>query len=419
MTLEELDLPYLPMEDPDFARNPYPYLDQARQAHPWLAKGAFGYVVHQYKAIQDLLRQDGPLQSSYDGIVDMMDANDTPWGEWTKRHLLAAQQEQHLRMRNVLAPKFTPRQANENRELMRSVIASLLDEWAPKGAFDFEEFASYFPITVMCTLIGAPPSAIPSLRASLEALGLSASMLREHVPALQIAFEQIDAFSQQLVAQRRAGVRLRPQPDMLDDLLEAVDSGGLAERELYDLLVFLFVAGFDTSKNMLTIIMSLMIDHPEKYARCAEDYAYCRMVMEETFRYCSPATIPRVTTEDVEYRGVTIPAGTTLFFPVSLAGRDPTAFSEPDKFEPERNKRSSHMAFGMGMHMCLGQFIARAQIHEGLYLIAQRIKAPKRAGPSGWRPFYGVWGMRGLPMTFTAAPAPDVRQPAHATEHEH
>jgi cytochrome P450 len=157
-----------------------------------------------------------------------------------------------------------------------------------------------------------------------------------------------------------------------------------------------------------------MIDNPEKYARCAEDYAYCRAVMEETFRYCNPATIPRVTTQDVIYRDVTIPAGTTLFFPVSLAGRDPAAFASSDTFDPEREGSTRHLAFGMGMHMCLGQFIARAQIHEGLHLIAQRIKSPHRAGPSGWRPFYGVWGMRGLPITFTAAPAPDSRAPAHA-----
>src|SRR6516165_10384534 len=175
MNLTELHLPYLPMEDPAFSRNPYPYLEQARTMHPWLARGAFGYVVHQYKAIQDLLRQDGPMQSAYDGIVEVMGARNTPWGDWTERHLLAAQQERHLRMRNVLAPKFTPRQANENRGLMQQVISELLDEWVPRGAFDFEEFASYFPITVMCTVIGASPEAIPSLRASLEALGLSAS----------------------------------------------------------------------------------------------------------------------------------------------------------------------------------------------------------------------------------------------------
>ena len=403
MMLSELDLPYLPMEDAAFARAPYPYLEAARQKHPWLARGAFGYVVHGYKAIQDILRQDGPLQSSYDGIVETMGARDTPWGDWTLRHLLSARHEQHARIRNVLAPKFTPRQANENRALMRQVIADLLDEWAPRGAFDFEEFASYFPITVMCTMIGAPPAAIPALRASLEALGLSASMQREHVPALQRAFVHIDGFGQELVAARRAGERLRPQRDLLDDLLEAVDAGGLTARELYDLLVFLFVAGFDTSKNMLTIIMSLLLDHPGNYARCAEDHGYCRLVMEEALRYCSPATIPRTAMQDIMYRGVTIPRGTTLFFPVSIAGRDPEYVSDPDRFDPQRAKRVPHMAFGMGEHICLGQFIARAQIQEGLHLIARRLKAPRRTGVSAWRPFYGVWGMRGLPIAFTPA----------------
>jgi cytochrome P450 len=405
MKLQELDLPYLPMEDPDFARDPYPYLERARSVHPWLAKGAFGYVVHQYKAIQDLLRQDGALQSAYGGIVEIMGAKNTPWGDWTERHLLTAQQERHLRLRNVLAPKFTPRQANENRALMRRVISELLDEWVSAETFDFEEFASYFPITVMCTMIGAPPSAIPSLRASLEALGLSASMQRDHVPALQRGFEHIDGFAQELVAARQAGTRLRPQRDLLDDLLEAVNNGGLSLRELYDLLVFLFVAGFDTSKNMLTIIMDLLLDRPEFYARCAGDHAFCRDVMEEALRYCSPATIPRITAQDVTYRGVTIPEGTGLYFPVSIAGRDPLFVPNPDKFDPGREKRASHLAFGMGMHMCLGQFIARAQIQEGLHLIAQRITSPRRAGPSSWRPFYGVWGMRGLPIAFTSAPA--------------
>jgi len=113
---------------------------------------------------------------------------------------------------------------------------------------------------------------------------------------------------------------------------------------------------------------------------------------------------PRVTRDDVTYREVTIPAGTPLFFPVSIAGRDPTATDDPDRFDPERDSKA-HLAFGMGMHICLGQFIARAVIQEGLHLIAQRIRAPQRAGPSGWRPFYGVWGMRGLPISFTPAEA--------------
>jgi cytochrome P450 len=147
-----------------------------------------------------------------------------------------------------------------------------------------------------------------------------------------------------------------------------------------------------------------LLENPDKYARCAEDHEYCRQVIEETLRYWNPSTIPRVTVKDVVYRDVTIPKGTNLFFPVSLAGRDPTAVPDPEIFEPEHEKRNLHIAFGMGMHMCLGQFIARAQIQEGLHLIAQRIKSPKRSGPSDWRPFYGVWGMRGLPITFDPAP---------------
>jgi cytochrome P450 len=401
MNVETMDVPYLAMETEAFARDPYPFLDEARAKHPWLARGAFGYIIHEYAAIQDVLRQDGPLQSDYAGIVEMMGAQGTPWGEWTERHLLSAQGSTHRRIRDALASKFTPRQANQHRDLMRAVLSRLLDEWVPKQAFDFEEFASYFPISVLCTLIGARPEVVAGLRASLEALGLSASMQKEHLPALQAGFRQLDAFVQDLVARRRGGERTRAEPDMLDDLLETVERGDLSDRELYDLLVFLFVAGFDTSKNMLTLIMNFLLDRPEIYRRCAEDYEYCRKVMEETFRYCSPATIPRVTAEALTYRDVTFPAGTSLFFPVSLAGRDPKGVTDPDIFDPERDSRR-HLAFGMGMHICLGQFIARAQIHEGLHLIAKRISDPRRAGPSDWRPFYGVWGIRGLPISFAA-----------------
>jgi cytochrome P450 len=401
--ISELELPYLPMEDPEFASNPYPFLDAARNQHPWLARCAFGYAVHQYQAIQDLLWMDGPMRSSYGDLVAPMGAENTPWGEWTQRHILSAQGERHKRLRDTLVPKFTPRQANANRDLMRDVISAMLDEWAPKGSFDFEEFASLFPISVMCTMIGVPRDAIPQIKDSLEALGLSASMMREHVPVLQTAYIDMNGFVRELVAGRRAGERLRPECDLLDDLIEATDNKGLTEQELYDLLVFLFVAGYDTSKNMLTLIMNQMVDQPAMYERCAEDIEYCRKVMDETFRFYSVASIPRVTTEEVTYQGVTIPAGTSLFFTVSVSGRDPTAMEEPDVFDPDRERENRHMGFGRGMHICLGQFIARAQIQESLHLIAQRIKEPRRAGPSSWRPFFGVWGIKGLPITFKPA----------------
>ena len=212
MSLAELDLPYLAMEKPEFAANPFPHFAAARQQHPWLAKCSLGYVIHEYAAIKDLVMRNDEFRGSYDGIVELMGAKGTPWGRFTEAQMLAHDGDYHKKLRSVLAPKFLPKQANLNRQLMQEVISKLLDEWAPKKAFDFEEFASYFPITVMCRMIGASPDVVPSIRKSLEALGLGFSMNRDHLPALQEAIVVLDDFVQQLVAQRRAGQRVSRQP---------------------------------------------------------------------------------------------------------------------------------------------------------------------------------------------------------------
>ncbi|MCB2060287.1 MAG: cytochrome P450 [Novosphingobium sp.] len=406
--LAELDLPDLPMEDPAFSENPLPHFAAAREMHPWLATCAFGFVITQYDAMRDLLWLDHSMTTANQGVVDIMNAEGTRWGRFQKEMLGARQGEAHKRIRSVIAPAFTPQQANRHRSLMRKVIADLLDEWAPKRAFDFEEFASHFPITVMCGLIGAPPEAVPRIRASLEAFGLSFSLDREHLPMLEDAMKLLDAFVQDLVAERRKNRRSDGERDLLEILIDTLESGGLSERELYDLLIFALVAGYDTSKNALTLLMDAMIQRPDLYQRCADDFRFCQKVTEENFRYLTTSTIPRLTTKDLTYRDVIIPAGTMLFFPVSIAGRDKLAFEHADDFDPERPDLRKHLTFGMGVHICLGQFIARAQIQEGLHQIAQRIRNPRRVGPSAWRPFYGVWGLRGLPIEFDPAPAQEL-----------
>lgn len=396
----ELKLPHLPMDEASFANDPLPRFAEARAAHPWLATCPYGLVVTEYDAMRDVLQMDRNLQGAYRSVVDIMEARDTTWGRFQLESLLAQTGESHQRIRKVLAPAFTPQQANRHRALMQRVIARQLDEWAPKGAFDFEDFAAHFPITVFCGLVGASPSVIPELRASLEAFGLSLSMDKAFLPNLVDAFDTLDDFVQDLVAQRRAQPHGPDEEDMLDVLVRTQDAGGLSERELYDLLIFLFVAGYDTSKNALTLAMNVLIDRPDLYARCAEDLSFARAVMEEGFRHLTTSTIPRVVVKEFEYRGVTFPEGTLLFFPVSVSGRDPQAFADPDRFDPERRSEKKHITFGLGVHICLGQFIARAQIEEGLHQIAQRLKNPRRSGPSAWRPFFGVWGLKGLPIAF-------------------
>ena len=407
--ITDLTLPQLAIEDPTFAEDPFARFTAARHEHPWLARSSFGYVVTEYAAIKDLLGMDDKLRVAQEGVIELMNARGSKWGEFQLGSINGIAADRHKSLRDVLAPMFTPRAANQHRGLMRQVISRLLDEWAPKGKFDFEEFVSYFPVTVICSMIGASPAVVPKLKSSLETLGLSFNLIPGFLPRLEQAVEVMEEFIAELVANRRAGSRMAEQPDLLDALIAANDTGALTTVEMSNLLIFLFVAGYDTSKNVLTMIMYELIKRPEIYARCKEDAAYCRNVVEEGLRFQSPATIPRLVNEDLSYRGVLIPKDTMLFFPVGMATRDPSAIPSPDDFDPERPQGNRHMAFGRGIHICLGQFIARAQIEEGLHLIARRLVNPKLVGKIGHRPFPGVWGIRGLPIEFTPAPPSEIR----------
>lgn len=399
--VSELEMEYLPIEQQDLSADPLPYFAKAREKHPWLAQCAFGYVVHQHEAMKDLMTMDDKISPAQEAVAALMGAEGTPWGRLCANVLLAKTGETHKRLRSILTPLFTPKQANQNRQLMTETAIQLLDEWTTEGAFDFEEFVSYYPIGVMCAMLGAPREALPSLRSSMETLGLSMSMDPSIVPQLNSATEVLDNFGQQLVADRRAGKRPEKGGELLDVLIKANDEGGLSDRELYDLLIFMFVGGYDTSKNVLTLAMYELMQRPEIYQRCAEDKSWCAKVIEEALRFHSVADIPRITTADIQYRDTVIPANTMLFFPVNIGGRDPMSFDDPDNFNPERVHKNRHMAFGRGMHICLGQFIARAQMEEGLHQFAKRIVNPRATTEElTWRPFFGVWGLEGLPIAF-------------------
>lgn len=403
--VSELDLHHLKWDTPEFAANPWPEFDKARARHPWLARTDAGYAVFELKAIRELLGNDANLKPSFDGIAEIMECKGSPWGRFCQEQMIALPEREHKLLRDTFAAKFTPRYANQLRPMMRAIMEDLLAKWAPLGRIDFEEFASYYPVSVMTTMIGAPLEKIPELRASMETLGLAFAMDKTKVPALDAAFLHLDAFAEEIVAERRAHPRAGQEPDLLDMLIDAAGEGGINDRQLRDLLIFLFVAGYDTSKNVLTYMMHLMTQNPDIYERCAEDHEYCRRVVEETLRMFNPSSSFRFTSEDVTYRDVRIPANTMLFFNLNVSGRDPTAFDDPGHFDPERpiDPARRHVAFGMGRHMCLGQYIARAQLQEAIHLIARHMKQPREVGEKGWRPFPGVWGIAGLPIAFEPA----------------
>jgi len=401
-----LDLPYLPMEEPAFAADPLGGLASARAVHPWLAQSKFGLVVHEYQAIRDLLGRDEVMEPPYAGIVEAIGMQGTPWGRFTSEQMISLPADKHRLLRDTFAARFTPRFANELRPLMRETVTRLIDRWTVSDEIDFEEFSSHFPISIMFALVGAPLDAIADLRDDLEAIGLAHSLELERFPRIQEGMVRLERFVEGVIADRRAHPH-EGETDLLDILVRTGDEGNISARQLTDLIMFFFIAGYDTSKNVLTYTMWTLLDYPEIYERCAQDHEYCRKVVEEALRWFNPGTVARIPREDVEYRGVTLPKGQMIFFPLSVSGHDPKAFPDGERFDPDRtiNPATRQIAFGLGKHMCLGQYIARAMLQEAIHQVAQRMRHPKLAGEFAWRPFYGTWGLKGLPIRFERAEA--------------
>ena len=398
----EATIPVMPIETPEFSQDPQPFLDEARRHHPWLARFSQGYVVHGYQAVCDILADTDNLTCGFGPIIDFYGVRGTMWARFMEEIVISASGETHTRLRSSVNQAFTPRRANKEREMMQGVITQLLDEWAPKGEFDFAYFASFFPVTVMCGLLGVSAEPIPRMRDALENQLKSLTMDPDAKPLFMAGWEVLWDFADTAVNEREASGEF-DEDSLLDALIAAKNAGDLDETELRFMVLTVAVAGYDTSKNQLTMTMKLLLDRPEMYERCAEDLQYCRKVAQESLRHSSIASPPREVVNDFTYEGVQFRKGEMLIMAPPLANRDPLVFPDPETFDPERENANRHVAFGRGAHICLGQFIALNQLQEGLHLIARRLRNPRLTGDVEWRPFLGAWGPRSLPIAFDAA----------------
>lgn len=397
----ETSIPMIPVETLEFSADPDPFLQAARREHPWLARFSQGYVVHGYQAVADLLADDANLVPGFGPIIDYYGVRGTMWARFMEEMVLSQSGGAHARLRASVAQAFTPRRANQVRPMMQRVITELLDDWAPRGAFDFAVFASFFPVTVTCGLLGVSAEPIPRMRTALENQ-LTSLTLDPAAKALFMAgWEVLWAFADGLVNNREASGAV-DEDSLLDAMIAAKNAGQLDDTELRFMLLTVVVAGYDTSKNMLTLTMKMLLERPDLYRRCAEDREFCGKVAQEALRHSAIATPYREVAQDFTYEGHRFHKGETVVCAPPLAGRDPSVFAHPLVFDPDRGNAARHLAFGRGAHICLGQFIAKNQLQEGLHLIARRLRNPRINGEIAWRPFLGAWGLKSLPITFDA-----------------
>ena len=313
-------------------------------------------------------------------------------------HMLHADPPDHTRLRRSVQKAFMPRRA-ALRPWAEEIAASLLDEMAERGeVIDLlHAYARPLPIAVLCELLGIPV-------ADREWIGLTVYSYDQRTEHDRVERE-LAAYFTELIAAKRAA----PGDDLVSALVVAPGNAsaddaadGLTANELIATVYLLVMAGFDTTVNLIASGTLALLAHPGEMARLQQDPALLPAAVEELLRFTSPVNHAndRFTTEDVEVGGVVIPAGEWVFPAVSSADRDPAQFADPDRLDLGRDA-SGHVAFGHGVHHCLGAPLARMEAEVALSALVARFPAISLAVPPSelrWRPVSLMNGLESLPV---------------------
>lgn len=396
--LDELELPEIDIFDPAFAADPHGAFRRARERGAWIARYQFGYLPLDFESVGHFFRGDKFCRMPNRDITKAWGAQGTTFARFFDNMLLALSGPEHVRLRRIVAPAFTARQAAGQRAHMRETLKEVLAPWLGDGRCEFSEAISPYPISVICDMIGIARADVPRFAGWLDKLESAYAQDERALPELDSIIGSIFDYIDGVLAERRAS-GARPD-DLLQKLLDLEEEGGLTDEEMRCLLTVLLGAGFDTTKNQLTFILYLMTQHPEYWERAAEEPDFARKLIEESLRYMSPiGAMHRVTNVDTVYRDVLIPADTMISLSMNIPGRDPAANDDPERFDPDREK-PVHIAFGQGEHFCLGHFIARALIEEAVPILARAIRKPRLAAPPTFRTPMGTWGLSSLELEY-------------------
>jgi cytochrome P450 len=314
-------------------------------------------------------------------------------------HMLHADPPDHTRQRRLVQKAFTPRRA-ALRPQAEQIAARLLDELAapPGDVTDLlDAYARPLPIAVLCELLGIPAADRGWVGATVAAYDERAQHDRLE--------RELAAYFEELIAVRRA----EPGDDLVSALVVARDDAdadgladGLTADELIGTVFLLVMAGFDTTVNLIASGTLALLTHPGETARLRQDPSLLPAAVEELLRFTSPVNHAndRFTTEDVPVGDVVIPAGEWVLPAISSANRDPAQFPDPDRLDLGRDT-SGQVAFGHGIHHCLGAPLARMEAEVALGALLDRFPRISLAVPASelrWRPVSLMNGLESLPV---------------------
>jgi cytochrome P450 len=386
---------------PDFVRDPYPVYARLRAEGPLHhvrdPDGEDLWLIVGYEACRTAFT-DARLSRDWTGSGDIRQIHNTDADQPALAHMLMRDPPDHTRLRRLVAREFTPRRIESLAPRIQQITDELLDAMLAREERRTDLIASFafpLPMTVICELLGVPELDRDAFR------GWSNEMVARTSPEAEAhAYEQMPAYLVELIAAKRE----KPGEDLLSAMIHAVDDGGdrLSPSELIGMSVLLLIAGHETTVNLIGNGMRALFAHPDQLAALRADFGLLPGAIEEMLRYDGPVETctNRLALEDVEMGGVTIPAGSTVLIAMADADRDPVRFDAPDRFDIRRDARG-HIAFGHGLHYCLGAPLARLEGRIGIRSLLERcpdLTPDADEAELAWMPGMLIRGVRTLPV---------------------
>lgn len=315
--------------------------------------------------------------------------------------ILGMDPPEHSRLRRLVAKAFTSRHIERLRPRAQAIIDELLDRMIESGSpADLTESLSWpLPITVICEMLGVPVEDREHFRVWTDVLLSFAGSDAERITD---ARENINAYLADLIARRRA----EPADDLLGQLVAARDDGNrLTEQELVIFGVTLLVAGHETTANQTGNFVYTLLTRPELWQVLVDDPDLVPQAVEELLRFTplgASAGFPRIATEDLELGGQLVRKGDAVLVQMASANRDDAVFDRPDEIDFTRTD-NPHVAFGHGVHHCLGAPLARLELQLAVGTLVRRLPGLHLAVPADevpWRSNRLVRGVRALPVAW-------------------
>jgi len=319
-----------------------------------------------------------------------------------ERHMLNSDPPDHERLRRLVNKAFTMRRVELLRPRIAAKTAGLLDDMSAQRDVDLlTAFAFPLPITVICELLGIPVADRDDFRT------WSATVVSD--TAAPAVFEadataMVRYFLALLAAKRR-----EPADDLLSALISARDDGDrLSENELVSMAFLLLVAGHETTVNLIGSGMLALLLDPAELGRLRADPSLLPGAVEELLRHVNPVNNAtyRIASEPVEIGGAHVGRGEAVLVSLSSADRDPSRYADPDRLDVGRDS-SGHLAFGHGIHYCLGAPLARLEAEIAFRALLARFGSMQLAVPAEtlrWRPSTLIHGLETLPVRLSPQP---------------